>query len=76
MRVIHNDKFTPQEIESYRQLVFTNIIRGLQMLVDSLPLMGLSVSSENAVSLSVILAYETQLSNTLAVSPSIITGHF
>lgn len=48
MRVIHNDKFTPQEIESYRQLVFTNIIRGFQMLIDSLPSMGLSVSSENA----------------------------
>jgi len=48
MRVIHNDKFTPQEIESYRQLVFSNIIRGLQMLVDALPSMGLTVSSEHA----------------------------
>lgn len=61
MRVIHNDKFTPQEIESYRQLVFSNIIRGLQMLVDALPSMGLTVSSEHAVScFAVSLAYEMQ----------------
>lgn len=60
MRVIHNDKFTPQEIESYRQLVFNNIIRGFQMLIDSLPSMGLSVSSDNAVSLAVSIAYSAE----------------
>ncbi|KAG8742125.1 hypothetical protein FRC10_001995 [Ceratobasidium sp. 414] len=48
MRVIHNDKFTPQEIESYRQLVFSNIIRGLHMLVDALPMLDLSISPQNA----------------------------
>ncbi|KAL5640672.1 hypothetical protein ACGC1H_001228 [Rhizoctonia solani] len=47
MRVIHNDKFTPQEIESYRQLVFNNIIRGAVMLVDALPMMQLQLSPEN-----------------------------
>ncbi|KEP52144.1 guanine nucleotide-binding protein alpha-2 subunit [Rhizoctonia solani 123E] len=47
MRVIHNDKFTPQEIESYRQLVFNNIIRGAVMLVDALLAMQLQLSPEN-----------------------------
>jgi guanine nucleotide-binding protein subunit alpha len=55
MRVIHNDKFNPQEIETYRQLVFNNIVRGLQMLVDSLPSMGLSISSQNTVRLLLAL---------------------
>ncbi|KAG9124870.1 hypothetical protein FRC07_009933 [Ceratobasidium sp. 392] len=54
MRVIHNDKFTAQEIESYRQLVFNNIIRGIQMLVDSLPVLELSISSQNAPLMDVI----------------------
>jgi len=48
MRVIHNDKFTPQEIELYRQLVFSNIVRGLQMLIDALPMLDLSISPQNA----------------------------
>ncbi|KAG8721683.1 hypothetical protein FRC08_011092 [Ceratobasidium sp. 394] len=48
MRVIHNDKFTTQEIESYRHLVFNNIVRGLQMLLDALPKLDLSVSPDNA----------------------------
>ncbi|CAE6532108.1 unnamed protein product [Rhizoctonia solani] len=47
MRVIHNDKFTPQEIESYRQLVFNNIVRGIVMLVDALPVMQLQLLPEN-----------------------------
>ncbi|KAG9104676.1 hypothetical protein FRC06_000062 [Ceratobasidium sp. 370] len=48
MRVIHNDQFTPQEIESYRQLVFSNIVRGLQMLLDALPKLDSSISPQNA----------------------------
>lgn len=47
MRVIHNDKFTPAEVEFYRKLVFNNIVRGLQMLIDALPAMELSVSPQN-----------------------------
>ncbi|CAE6426258.1 unnamed protein product [Rhizoctonia solani] len=54
MRVIHNDKFTPQEIESYRQLVFNNIIRGAVMLVDALLAMQLQLSPENQVSASAL----------------------
>ncbi|KAG8686153.1 hypothetical protein FRC09_014307, partial [Ceratobasidium sp. 395] len=54
MRVIHNDKFTTQEIESYRQLVFNNIIRGMQMLIESLPILDLSVSPQNAPLLDVV----------------------
>ncbi|KAB5592993.1 Guanine nucleotide-binding protein alpha-2 subunit [Ceratobasidium theobromae] len=47
MRVIHNDKFSQQEIEVYRQLVFSNIVRGLLMLVDALPAMQLQLSPTN-----------------------------
>ncbi|CAE6430744.1 unnamed protein product [Rhizoctonia solani] len=47
MRILCNDQFTPQEIESYRQLVFNNIIRGAVMLVDALPVMKLQLSPEN-----------------------------
>ncbi|CAE6443971.1 unnamed protein product, partial [Rhizoctonia solani] len=47
MRIVHNDQFTPQEIESYRQLVLNNIIRGAVRLVDALPEMQLQLSPEN-----------------------------
>ncbi|KEP52295.1 guanine nucleotide-binding protein alpha-2 subunit [Rhizoctonia solani 123E] len=47
MRILHNVEFTPQEIESYRQLVFNNIVRGAVMLVDALPVMKLQLSPEN-----------------------------
>ncbi|ELU43358.1 heterotrimeric G protein alpha subunit 4 [Rhizoctonia solani AG-1 IA] len=47
MRIIHNDKFTQQEVELYRQLVFNNIIRGAVMLGDALTLMQLQLSREN-----------------------------
>jgi guanine nucleotide-binding protein subunit alpha len=49
MRVIHNDKFAPTEIEAYRQLVFNNIVRGVLMLIDALPAMQLELSPENEV---------------------------
>lgn len=52
MRVIHNDKFSQQEIEVYRQLVFSNIVRGLLMLVDALPAMQLQLSPTNEVGIS------------------------
>ncbi|QRW05716.1 G-protein alpha subunit [Ceratobasidium sp. AG-Ba] len=48
MRVIHNDKFTPLEVEAYRQLVFNNIITGLKMLNEALPELDSSLWSQNA----------------------------
>ncbi|CAE6496529.1 unnamed protein product [Rhizoctonia solani] len=47
MRLAHKDNFNPQEIESYRQLVFNSIIRGAVMLVDALLIMQLQLSPKN-----------------------------
>lgn len=37
MRLIHHISYSAEEIESYRQLVFTNLTRGLRYLLDALP---------------------------------------
>lgn len=47
MRLIHKVPFSPQEVESYRQLVFDNITRGLRYLLDSMEDMDLKVKDEN-----------------------------
>ncbi|KAJ6451199.1 heterotrimeric G protein alpha subunit 4 [Mycena sanguinolenta] len=43
MRLIHRVPFTTPEIESFRQLVFENLTRGLKYLLDALPDMELEL---------------------------------
>ncbi|EPQ61288.1 heterotrimeric G-protein alpha subunit, GPA2-like protein [Gloeophyllum trabeum ATCC 11539] len=47
MRLIHKVPFTPQEVESYRQLVFNNLTHGLQSVLEAMDDMDLQVSEEN-----------------------------
>ena len=49
MRLIHNVDFSLQEIEFFRQLVFNNLNRGLEALLDAMDDMELSVSEENQI---------------------------
>ncbi|KAJ7088456.1 heterotrimeric G protein alpha subunit 4 [Mycena belliarum] len=48
MRLIHRVPFSVQETESFRQLVFDNLTRGLKYLLDALPDMGLELPVEYA----------------------------
>ncbi|KAJ7205686.1 heterotrimeric G protein alpha subunit 4 [Mycena haematopus] len=43
MRLIHRVPFSPAETESFRQLVFENLTRGLKYLLDALPDMELAL---------------------------------
>jgi len=47
MRLIHHIPFSPQEVESFRQLVFNNLTHGLKYLLDAMEDMDLVVSLEN-----------------------------
>lgn len=47
MRLIHKVPFSPQEIESYRQLVFENLTRGMSYLLDAMLDMELEVEEKN-----------------------------
>jgi guanine nucleotide-binding protein subunit alpha len=49
MRLIHKVGFTPEEIESYRQLVFGNLVNGMRLVLESMPLFDLSVEESNQV---------------------------
>lgn len=54
MRLIHKLPFSAQEIESYRQLVFENLTRGLKYLIDAMEDMELKVSEDNIPHLDLI----------------------
>ncbi|KAK0204246.1 heterotrimeric G-protein alpha subunit, GPA2-like protein [Desarmillaria ectypa] len=54
MRLIHRVPFSPQEIESYRQLTFDNLTRGLKYVLDAMEDMDLKVSEDNQKYLEVI----------------------
>jgi guanine nucleotide-binding protein subunit alpha len=48
MRFIHHRvPFSPQEVESYRQLVFNNLTHGLKYLLDAMTDMDLKLKEEN-----------------------------
>lgn len=47
MRLIHRVPFSPQEVETFRQLVFNNLTHGIKYLLDSMEDMELEVLEEN-----------------------------
>ncbi|KAG8985752.1 hypothetical protein FRB90_004465, partial [Tulasnella sp. 427] len=47
MRLIHKVPFTAQEIEGYRQLVYSNVVLGLGTLLDAMDAFDMPVSDEN-----------------------------
>ena len=54
MRLIHRVAFSPQEIESYRQLTFDNLTRGLKYLLDAMEDMELQVEEENVKYIEIV----------------------
>ncbi len=54
MRLIHRVPFSPQEIESYRQLTFENVTRGLKYLLDAMEDMDLQVLEENVAYVAMV----------------------
>ena len=47
MRLIHNVPFSTQEIESYRQLVFSNLTFGLRCILEDMDDMELEVAGDS-----------------------------
>ncbi|KAM6497742.1 guanine nucleotide-binding protein alpha-2 subunit [Amanita muscaria] len=54
MRLIHKVPFSPQEIETFRQIVFDNIVRGFHYILEAMEEMEIQVSPENSEHLEVI----------------------
>ncbi|KAK0224514.1 heterotrimeric G-protein alpha subunit, GPA2-like protein [Armillaria nabsnona] len=54
MRLIHKIPFSPQEIESYRQLTFDNLTGGMKAILDAMEDMDLKVSEDNIEYIDVI----------------------
>lgn len=47
MRLIHRVPFSTQEVESFRQLIFENLTRGMKYVLDAMEDMELKVSEAN-----------------------------
>ncbi|KAI5994612.1 guanine nucleotide-binding protein alpha-2 subunit [Pisolithus orientalis] len=54
MRFIHKIPFSPEETESYRQLVFNNLITGMLYVFDAMEHMELEVAEDNLPCMDVI----------------------
>lgn len=54
MRLIHRIPFDAREVEGYRQLVFNNLTRGMQALLESMDDMDLKLSEENRAYIDMI----------------------
>ncbi|KAH9836650.1 heterotrimeric G protein alpha subunit 4 [Rhodofomes roseus] len=55
MRLIHRVPFSPQEVESYRQLVFNNLTHGMKYVVDAMEDMELSVLPDNEDNVQMVI---------------------
>jgi guanine nucleotide-binding protein subunit alpha len=49
MRVIHDVRWSQNEVENYRHQVFNNLTYGLKMVYDALQVFDLKLSPENEV---------------------------
>ena len=47
MRYIHNQPFTPDEIEDYRKIVFANIVGGMRSIVDLMDELSMAIGQSN-----------------------------
>lgn len=48
MKLIHHGPYTVQERESYKEIVFSNTVQSMKVLVDAMEVLGLSVVSDEA----------------------------
>lgn len=55
MRLIHKVPFSPQEIESYRQLVFENLTRGMSYVLEAMLDMELEVDEKNQKYIDIVM---------------------
>lgn len=54
MRLIHKVGFSPEEIESYRQLVFNNLINGMRLVLEALQVFDISVEAPNRAYIAMV----------------------
>ncbi|ORX38624.1 putative heterotrimeric G-protein GTPase [Kockovaella imperatae] len=47
MRYIHNQPFSPAEIEDYRKIVFTNVVGGMRAIIDTMDELSMAISPAN-----------------------------
>jgi len=47
MRYIHDRPFTPEEVEDYRKIVFTNIVGGMRTIIDLMDELSMAVEQQN-----------------------------
>ena len=47
MRLIHNKSFSPDEVEDYRKIVFTNLVNGMRMVIDLMDELNMAVAAPN-----------------------------
>jgi guanine nucleotide-binding protein subunit alpha len=54
MRYIHAKPFSPDEIEDYRKIVFSNIVTGMRSIIDTMDELGIAVAAGNRKYISLV----------------------
>ena len=54
MRCIHHQPFSPDEIEDYRKIVFSNIVGGMRSIIDTLDGLSMAISPASRKYVSMI----------------------
>jgi hypothetical protein len=49
MRLIHEVGFKPEEIESFRQLVFNNLVHGMRLVLEAMAIFRIGIDEANLV---------------------------
>ncbi|KAL7423443.1 hypothetical protein Q5752_001023 [Cryptotrichosporon argae] len=54
MRYLHARPFSPEEVEDYRKIVFSNIVSGMRSIIDTMDELGLAVAANNRRFISLV----------------------
>lgn len=49
MRLIHKVGFKPEEVESFRQLVFNNLVHGMRLVLEAMAIFQIGIDEANLV---------------------------
>lgn len=61
MKLIHHGGYSEQERDSYKEIIFSNTVQSMRAILDALPVLELSLASQNDSRRTVILSLPVQL---------------
>ena len=61
MKLIHDHGYSADERESFKEIIFSNIVQSMRVIIDAMEFMGLQVQPENKQNVAVIMELPNQI---------------